>query len=108
MGKRSGSYREELLKSLKVPREREAYINAALEEGDQKILLTVLKDCAEAMGGITWLQRKTNLTRATLYQLLSKEGNPRYESLERVLSAFHLRLAVKETSSFGKRELAKA
>jgi len=108
MGNRSASYREHLLKSLKDPTEREAYINAALEEGDPRLLLAVLKDCAEAMGGMTWLERKTHISRPALYALLSKGGNPKYENLEKVLSAFDLRLAVKSTVNLKKRELAHA
>jgi len=108
MGKMTVSYREDLMKSLKDPAEREAYINAALEDGDPKLLLSVLKDCAEAMGGMTWLQGKTHITRQGLHALLSKGGNPRFDNLERVLSAFNLRLSVKSTTRQGKKELAHA
>lgn len=108
MGKLTISYREELMKSLKNPAEREAYINAALEEGDPKLLLAVLKDCAEAMGGMTWLEGKTHITRQALYALLSKGGNPKYENLEKVLSAFDLRLAVKSRAHHGKKQFAHA
>lgn len=101
MAKLTESYREELLKSLKDPVEREAYINAALEDGDPKLLLSVLKDCAEAMGGMTWLQGKTHITRQGLHALLSKNGNPRYGNLEKVLAAFDLRLEVKRTTRKG-------
>ena len=101
MGKLTVSHREYLMKRLKDPALREEYINAALEEGDPKLLLAVLKDCTEAMGGMTWLQGKTHITRQALYTLLSKGGNPKYENLEKVLSAFDLRLAVKRTGRKG-------
>ncbi len=108
MGKLTVSHREHLLNSLKDPAEREAYINAVLEECDPKLLLGALKDCAEAMGGITWLQGKTHITRMALYQILSKDGNPKFMNLERVLSAFDLRLAVKSTSKSAKKEMVRA
>jgi probable addiction module antidote protein len=98
MGNRSTKYRDFEIKLLKDPKEREAFINAALEDGDPKILLSVLKDCAEAMGGMTWLAKETHLTRASLYKILSDEGNPKYDSLAKVLRPFGLRLAVHRKS----------
>jgi probable addiction module antidote protein len=94
MGNRSESYREYLLKRLKDPKERVGYINAALEDGDPKILLAVLEDCAEAMGGVAWLAKQTHLSRPAIYKIISDKGNPRWDSLAKVLSAFHLRINV--------------
>ena len=108
MGNRSSSYHEYLIKRLKDPKRREGYINAALEDGDPKILLAVLEDCAEAMGGITWLSRETHLSRPALYKLMSKKGNPKYESLAKVLTAFDLRLGVFLAKKSQKAEPARA
>ena len=94
MGNRSASYHDFEIELLKDPKKREAFINEALEEGDPKILLAVLEDCAEALGGISWLSRETHLSRPSLYKILSKQGNPKYDSLAKVLSAFGLRLNV--------------
>lgn len=106
MGNRSSNYHDFEIELLKDPQKREAFINEALEEGDPKILLAVLEDCAEAMGGITWLSRVTHLSRPSLYKIMSKKGNPKYDSLARVLSAFGLRLNVSIAKS--KKELAHA
>jgi len=92
--KRSNSYRQVLLKRLKTPRHRESYINAALKDGDPKILLAVLEDCAEAMGGVAWLAKETHLSRPAIYKVFSDKGNPRWDSLAKVLSAFDLRINV--------------
>ena len=81
MGNRSADYQAWLIGRLKNPKEMAGYINAALEDGDPKILLAVLKDCVEAMGGISWLSRETHMTRAAIYKILSAEGNPKYDSL---------------------------
>lgn len=94
MGNRSDSYKELLLERLKVPKHREAYINAALKDGDPKILLAVLEDCAEAMGGVAWLAKETHLSRPAIYKIISDKGNPRWDSLIKVLSAFDLRINV--------------
>ena len=94
MGKRSVSYREDLMSALKDPGEVAAYINAALEEGDNKVLLTALKNVAEANGGIGKLAAKTKLARESLYRMLSKKGNPELGSLELILHTFGLKLSV--------------
>jgi len=95
MGKRSVNYREDLLKALKDPGERAAYINAALEEGDTKVLLIALKNVAEANGGIGRLAAKTKMARESLYRMLSEKGNPELKSLEKILSTYGLKLAVR-------------
>jgi probable addiction module antidote protein len=76
MKKRSVNYREDLMRALKNPEEAAAYINAALEEGDTRVLLTALKNVADANGGIGKLAAKTKLARESLYRMLSKKGNP--------------------------------
>ena len=100
MGKRSDNYKELLLERLKVPKYREAYINAALKDGDPKILLAVLEDCANAMGGVAWLAKETRLSRPAIYKIISDKGNPRWDNLAKVLSAFDLRINV----SFAKKK----
>ena len=103
MGNRSDSYKKLLLERLKEPKHREAYVNAALKDGDPKILLAVLEDCAEAMGGVAWLAKETHLSRPAIYKIISDKGNPRWDSLAKVLSAFDLRINV---SLSKKKELA--
>lgn len=98
-------YRDYLKEKIKDPVERAAYINAALEDGDPKILLAVLKDCVESMGGVSWLSGETHMTRAAIYKILSNEGNPKYDSLLKVLASLGLRLNV-EPFAAGKQVLA--
>ncbi len=95
MRKRSVSYREDLMKALQDKEERVAYINAALEDGDKTVLLSALKDVAEANGGISGLASKTKLARESLYRMLSREGNPELRSMEKILHSFGLKLAVR-------------
>jgi probable addiction module antidote protein len=94
MGNRSSSYHDFEIELMKDPEERAGFINAALEEGDPKVLLAVLQDCAEALGGISWLSRETRLSRPSLYKIMSRQGNPKFDSLAKVLLAFGLRLNV--------------
>lgn len=90
---RSKKYRDLLIESLKDPKEALAYLNAIIEETrdgsaeSQAILLTALKDIAEAQGGITKLSEKTGLGRESLYKTLSKRGNPKFTTLTTVIHA---------------------
>lgn len=93
----SVSYKVELLKALKNPREAEAYLAAALEdEENPEVFLLALRDVAEAHGyGMTKLAGKTKLNRENLYKALSRKGNPKLSSLSTVISALGFKLTIK-------------
>ena len=87
-------YRENLLSLLKNPDEAAQYLNACLEDEDERVFLLALRDVADAHGGIRALSRNAHLNRESLYRMLSKSGNPSLDSLGAVLHACGLRLAV--------------
>lgn len=89
------SYKKMLIERLrKNPKEAVGYLNAALEENDPKVFLIALKDVAEAYGGMSKISQHTSLHRVSLYRMLSKNGNPEINSVNRLLRVFGLRLAV--------------
>jgi probable addiction module antidote protein len=89
-------YEDWLLARLKDPEQAAAYIEAALEEGDQGVLMLALRQVAKARaGGVAELARKSGLTREATYRMLSASGNPELRSLVAVLGAAGLRLSVK-------------
>ena len=90
----TSSYQEDLIESLREPCEAAAYINAALEEGNRAAFLLALRNVAAAHGGIAAFAKKTNLSRESLYRMLSGKGNPEIKSLYALLRAMGLRLAV--------------
>lgn len=92
--KRTRSYQDYLIQSLKDPSEATAYLNAALEDGDEEIFLLALRNVAESLGGLSKLAKKTHLNRSNLYRMLSKKGNPEFSSLGMLLKALGLKLAV--------------
>ena len=101
------SYRKSLLESLRNPDEAAQYLNACLEDEDGRVFLLALRDVADARGGIGAVSRGAHLNRESLYRMLSKSGNPSFDSLAAVLSACGLRLAVQSTASRrGKRRIA--
>ena len=91
---KTSSYQKDLIEALKDPCEAAAYLNAAIEEGDRSVFLLALRNVAEARGGMAVLAEKTNLSRESLYRMLSKKGNPEIKSLYMVLHAMGLRLAI--------------
>jgi probable addiction module antidote protein len=88
-------YESWLVERLKDPTEAAAYLEAALEEGDQAVIMLALRQIAQAQGGVAEVARKAKLTREATYKMLSKSGNPELRSLSAVLKATGLRIAVK-------------
>jgi len=91
---RSRRYEEVLDEDLQDPAEAAGYLNACLEEGDAEVFLLALRDVARARGGIAKLAEVTQLNREHLYRMLSENGNPELRSLEALLDALGLRLAI--------------
>lgn len=79
---------------LRTPEEAAAYIDAALEDGDERVLLMALRHLADAQGGLARMAEQTGLNRETLYRTLSDKGNPRLNTLRAILHSMGLRLAV--------------
>jgi probable addiction module antidote protein len=98
MAKGSASYQKDLVEALKDPCEAAAYLNAAIEEGDREVFLLALRNVAEANGGMGAVAAKANLSRESLYRMLSKRGNPEIKSLFTLLHTMGLRLAVEAES----------
>jgi probable addiction module antidote protein len=91
----SVSYEPWLIERLKDTAEAAAYLEAAIEEGDQAGLMLALRHVAQAQGGIAEIARKSHLTREATYRMLSKNGNPELKSLTAVLNAAGLQLSVR-------------
>jgi probable addiction module antidote protein len=90
----SRDYQVSLIERLHDPIEAAAYLDAALEDGDRAVFLLAIRNVIEALGGMTKIARRTGLNRENLYRVLSKQGNPELKSLEKLLKALGLRLAV--------------
>jgi len=74
------------------------YLEEILAAGDMEMFKEALKDVAAArVGNMTTLAKKTHLAREALYTSLSRKGNPRLDTLTKVLDAAGLRLTVTTT-----------
>jgi len=91
--KTSVHYDAGLKEDLADPVEAAAYLNAALEDGSQDVFLMALRDVADA-SGITRVARESALNRENIYRILSEKGNPQLSSLESLLEAMGLKLAI--------------
>ena len=87
-------YKGILLEKLRNLEYAAGYLTACYEEGTDVFLLGI-RDVAEANGGLRQLSCKTELNRENLYDMLSKEGNPRLSSLSILLNELGLELAIK-------------
>lgn len=94
----TASYQAELVDSLKDSDEAEAYLNVALDEydkdGDYEAFMLALKNLAHANGGINQLAKKIHLNRQNLYRVLSKNGNPRLDTLAAIIHGLGFKLSV--------------
>ena len=74
------------------------YLNAILEDGDQKELMLALRRISEAFGGAQKLARSARLNANTLYRTLSSKGNPALKSLPAALRAMGMQRTVRPSA----------
>ena len=103
-----GNYDDWLAQKLQDPAEAAAYLQAAIDEGDQPALMLALRRVAQSRGGVARLAGTASLTREATYRMLSAKGNPELRSFTAILSAAGLRLLVEpaKPKQQRKRELA--
>lgn len=92
--KASRPYDETRKKALKDPKVAALYLEECLQDGNMELFTAALKHVAEARGGVALLSKKTHLNREALYRTLSEGGNPRLDTLAKVLGAMGLRIGV--------------
>ncbi|CAA9345285.1 MAG: FIG045511: hypothetical antitoxin (to FIG022160: hypothetical toxin) [uncultured Microvirga sp.] len=69
-----------------------AYIEAVLEDGDPALVAEAIGVVARARG-MSEIARETGLSRESLYRSLSKQGNPEFATILKVLKAVGVRLS---------------
>lgn len=93
--KASVPFNESRKAMLKDPELAAVYLEESLQEGNMEEFKQALKHVAEArLGGMAALSKTTQLNREALYRALSEKGNPRLDTLTKVLSAVGLRIGV--------------
>ena len=79
---------------LKTEDDMVAYLEAALEEDDPRVVAAALGDIARAKG-MTQVARDAGLGRESLYKALSANGNPELGTVMKVVRALGLSLHVR-------------
>lgn len=79
---------------LDSPEAIAAYLSAALEDGDPKLIAAALGDIARAQG-MTQIAKDAELSRESLYRALSPEGNPTLDTVLRVSRALGVQLTAR-------------
>jgi probable addiction module antidote protein len=87
-------YRTDLLERLKNPDYAAEYLAQVLAEKDRHAFLIALRDVVEATGSMSAMAKRVGLKRPSLYKVLSKSGNPRFDTLQAVLESLGLRMTI--------------
>ena len=74
----------------------QAYLNAAIEEGDTKYFFKALGNIARSRN-ISQLSKDAGMSREGIYKALSGEGNPSFNTVARITKALGLKLQFKGT-----------
>jgi probable addiction module antidote protein len=82
---------------LKTDEEIAAYLEAVLEDGDPSLIAAALGDIARVKG-MTKVARKAGLGRESLYKALSRDGNPEFATVLKVIRSLGLRLHIEAAS----------
>lgn len=62
------------------------YLNAALEDGDEKAIIAAIGNVAKAIS-MTKIAEQTGLSRPSLYKALSEGAKPQFSTILKVLRA---------------------
>ncbi len=78
---------------LGTPEARQAYLEAALDDGDPALIVAVIGDIARAWGmGET--AARANVSREVMYRSFRPGGNPTMRTLSRVVGALGYRVTL--------------
>ncbi|WP_294440468.1 addiction module antidote protein [uncultured Slackia sp.] len=80
---------------LKSEEDIAEYLNAVAEYDDPEFFQAALGDVARARG-MTNMAKQTGLSRENLYRALSKDGNPRLKTLEKIFDALGIEVVFRK------------
>ena len=78
---------------LKSDKDIAHYLEAVFEDGDPSLVAAALGDVARAKG-MARIAQAAGLGRKSLYKALSREGNPEFATVLKVLHALGLKLKI--------------
>jgi probable addiction module antidote protein len=69
------------------------YLNAAFEEGDSDLIIAAIGNVAKARG-MSDVALKSGLSRQNLYKALTSGASPKFDTIQKVVSALGCKLGV--------------
>lgn len=78
---------------LKTDKDIKLFLKEAVKYGIDKDFIHALNTAARAKG-MTEVAKKAGVTRASLYKSLAEDGNPRFETIAKIVEALGCRLVV--------------
>lgn len=78
---------------LKTEQDIIDYLDAAAETGDPTLMQAAIGDVAKARG-MTQIAKDAGVGRESLYKSLSKDGNPSFQTIAKVIHALGGRLTI--------------
>lgn len=97
----------DVINYLKNEKDIEEYLNVILEEGDYKFLPVALADIARARKSMTTAAKAAGVTRTNLYQSLSENGHPAFETIAKVANSLGYKITlVPKSKSTNKKKMA--
>ena len=87
----------EISDHLKSDKEIREFLQEVLATGDSSDFIHALNIAARAKG-MTEVAKKAGVTRASLYKSLSEKGNPRFETINKIVGVFGCKLSLTGTN----------
>lgn len=88
---------------LRSKEDIEAYLEAVFEDGDPALITHAIGQIARAEG-MAQVAKGAGLSRESLYRALSKDGNPEFLTVLKVLKALGLRMTVEPVPEHEERQ----
>lgn len=91
---RGSKVNDHLDKKLLNPEFAAAYLAAVLEEDDEDFLSEALSNVVRVHGASS-VSSDIGVSRQSIYKMLSKDGNPSFKNIKKMLDALGLELTIK-------------
>ncbi len=88
------SMEESLDRDLRDPEYAAIYLSDALHEGSLEEFYLAFRNVIKATQGMSQIATETDLVRDTLYQALSESDNPRFSTVQKIVSALGLQISI--------------
>ncbi len=92
------NFKDYHIEQLRDPEDAKIYLSVALEDyeknEDIEAFLLAVRDVAEAQGGMSKLAKRVNLTHEGLYKALSENGNPRLNTMGKILHGLGFKFSI--------------